>query len=541
VLTGAVPWPAEFAARYRREGYWRDETLAQLLRGPAGSAGARTAVVSGGGRTSYAELDSRADQIAAGLRQLGVVAGDRFVVQLPNTVDLLAVCVALFRAGAIPVLALPAHRRAEIGYLCEHADAAGLVIPGVHLGFDHRAMAREIRGALPGLRHVLVAGEPGEFTALTDVLAPPAEMPPPDPADVALCLLSGGTTGLPKLIPRTHHDYVCQLRGTAREMGLDDSGAYLAVLPVAHNAALGCPGVLGALRAGAKVVLAASPAPDEAFPLIAAEAVTLTTLMPAFLPLWATTAGLFEVDLSRLVIEVGGARLDPEVASSAEQALGCTITRWFGMAEGLLTFTRTGEPARVRHATEGRPLWPADEIRVVDAGERDAPPGSVGELLVRGPSVVRGYYRAQGYNATAFTPSGFLRTGDLVRVTPEGNMVVAGRLRDVVNRGGEKVPTAEVEDHIRAHPGVKDVAVTAVPDPVLGECSCAFVIPAGDPPSLRDLRDFLTGRGLAAFKLPDQMELVGSFPNTPVGKVDKAALRDITRWSAGGGEPSRLQ
>jgi 2,3-dihydroxybenzoate-AMP ligase len=525
MLTGAVPWPADLAARYRREGYWRDESLANLLRAPAVTAGTRTAVAASGQRISYAELDRRADQLTAGLRELGAAAGDRFVVQLPNRVELLAVCVALFRLGAIPVLALASHRKAEIGYLCEHAEATGLVIPDVHLGFDHRAMAREIRSALPGLRHVLVAGEPDGFTALGDVASPPADLPPPDPDEVALCLLSGGTTGLPKLIPRTHNDYLCQLRGTAREMGLDESGAYLAALPIAHNAALGCPGALGALWAGAKVVLAGSPAPDEVFPLIATEAVTLTTLMPAFLPLWASTVDLFDVDLSRLVIEVGGARLDPAVARSAEHALGCTITRWFGMAEGILCFTRVGEPARVRHETEGRPLWPADEIRVVDEHDRDVRPGGVGELLVRGPSVLRGYFRAPEYNATAFTAAGFLCTGDLVRMTPEGNMVVEGRLKDVVNRGGEKVPTAEVEDHLRAHPGVKDVAVAAVPDPALGERTYAFVIPAGPPPSLRDLRDFLTGRGLAAFKLPDQLELIGSFPFTPVGKVDKAALR----------------
>jgi 2,3-dihydroxybenzoate-AMP ligase len=525
MLTGAVPWPAELARRYQREAYWNGETLAGLLRDPARSGPSRTAVVAGGQRISYAELDGRADQLAAGLHALGAAAGDRFVVQLPNTVGLLAVCIALFRLGAIPILALASHRKAEIGYLCEHGEAVGLVIPDVHLGFDYRPMAREVRAALPGLRHVLVVGNPGEFTALADIVRPPADLPSPDPAEVALCLLSGGTTGLPKLIPRTHNDYLCQMRGTAWEMGLDESGAYLAALPVTHNAALGCPGALGALWAGAKVVLAASPAPDEAFPLIAAEDVTLTTLMPTFLPLWAATVDLFGVDLSRLVIEVGGARLDPAVVRSAEQALGCVITRWFGMAEGMLCFTRPGEPARVRHETEGRPLWPSDEIRIVDERERDVPHGGIGELLVRGPSVVRGYFRAPEYNATAFTAAGFLRTGDLARMTPEGNMVVEGRLRDVVNRGGEKVPTAEVEEHVRAHPSVKDVAITALPDAALGERSCAFVIPGEKPPSLRELRDFLAGRGLAAFKLPDQLELIGSFPCTPVGKVDKAALR----------------
>jgi 2,3-dihydroxybenzoate-AMP ligase len=525
VLTGTVPWPAEFAERYRQAGYWQDDTFAGLLRGPARSAGDRTAVVTRGARLSYAELDLRADRLAAGLRALGVRPGDRIVVQLPNSVELLVLCVALFRVGAIPVLALAAHRRAEIGYLCEHTEAAGLVIPDIYVGYDHRELAREVRAGVPGLRHVLVAGDPAEFTGLADVTGPPAELAPPDPGEVALCLLSGGTTGLPKLIPRTHRDYLYQARATARAMSFGEDSAYLAALPIVHNAALGCPGALGALDAGAKVVVAGSPAPDEVFELIARENVTLTTLMPVFLPLWAATRGLYGTDLSRLVIEVGGARLDPEVARECEEALGCTITRWFGMAEGLLCFTRVTDPASTRLQTEGRPLSAADELRVVRPDGQDVLAGEVGELLARGPCLLRGYYLAPDYNAGAFTPDGFLRTGDLARITREGNLIVEGRIKDVVNRGGEKVPAAEVEDHLRGHPKVKDVAVTGVPDGSLGERSCAFVIPAASPPALRELRDFLTGRGLAGYKLPDQLELVAAFPHTPVGKVDKAALR----------------
>ena len=216
---------------------------------------------------------------------------------------------------------------------------------------------------------------------------------------MAFCLLSGGTTGQPKLIPRTHRDYLHQVRGTARAMGLGPDGAYLAALPLAHNAALGCPGALGALDAGAKVVVAASPAPDEVFGLIAAENVTLTTLMPAFLPLWASCAGMFDADLSRLVVEVGGARLDPATARTCEEALGCTITRWFGMAEGLLCFTRLTDPPEVRLETEGPPLNAADELRIVGPGGADVAPGEVGELLARGPCLLRGYYRAPAYNA----------------------------------------------------------------------------------------------------------------------------------------------
>ena len=526
MLTGAVPWPADRSAAYRRAGYWSGETLADLGREPAREAAGRTALATLQRQVSYGQLDRWADELAGGLRALGLRAGDRAVVQLPNTPDFVALCLALFRLGVLPVLALPAHRRVELAYLCAHTEAKLLVVPDVVAGFDHRELAREIRPTAPALEHVLVAGDPGEFVALDETHGEPAQVPPPDPDDVALLLLSGGTTQLPKLIPRTHNDYAYQLRATAAAMHFDDSGVYLAALPAAHNAALGCPGVLGAIRAGGTAVLAASPSPDEVFPLIAREQVTLTTLMPAFLPLWMKTAPAFGADLSRLTIEVGGARLEPELAAEAERVLGCRLTRWFGMAEGLLSFTRPEAPAEQRHRTEGHPLSDDDEIRVVDEHDQPVPHGEVGELLTRGPYTINGYYRAEEHNAKTFTADGFFRTGDLVTVRPDGNLLVEGRIKDVVNRGGEKISAAEVEEHLAAHPRVHEAAVVAQPDPVLGERTCVFVVAAtGDAPSLSDLRSFLGDRGLATYKLPDAVVTVESLPYTSIGKVHKAALR----------------
>jgi 2,3-dihydroxybenzoate-AMP ligase len=518
VLEGCVPWPADQAARYREAGVWRGELLGDLLRG----GGERTALVTPDGRWTYGGLDRRADRLAAGLRRLGIAPRDRVVVQLPNGADLVVVCVALFRLGALPVLALPSHRRAEIGYLCEHSAAVAYVCPDVLQGFDFRTLAEAVR---PAVAHILVAGDPGPHRSLTDVDAEPEALPAPDPGDVAFFLLSGGTTGLPKLIPRTHDDYAHQLRATAAEMGFGEDGVYLAVLPAAHNAALGCPGVLGALRAGGKAVLAPSPSPDDVLPLIERERPTLTTVMPSILGLWLDLTELFEARLDGLVVEVGGSMLPPELARRATAELGCVLTHWFGMAEGLLCFTRPGDPPEVAVTTQGRPLTPLDEIRIVDDLDGPVAPDRVGHLQARGPTVLRGYYAAPQYNATAFTADGFLRTGDLARLTPDGRLVAEGRVKDIVNRGGEKVPAGELEDHLRLHPGVRDAAVVAIPDRLLGEKTCAFVVAAGEPPTLGALRAFLTERGLAAYKLPDRVEPVAAFPLTGVGKVDKAGLR----------------
>lgn len=543
MLEGCVPWPEELAARYRREGYWRGEALGDLLLRPwARTDPARTALVTPGRRWTYGELDDRADRLAAGLRALGVGPRDRVVVHLPNGADFVVLCVALFRLGAMPVLALPNHRRVEITHLCRHSEAVAYVLPAVHMGFDCRPLARQVLAAVPTLRHALVSGGDGgaDLLTLDAVTGEPEPLPAPDPGEAAFFLLSGGTTGLPKLIPRTHDDYVHQMRATARAMGFDEHGVYLAALPIAHNAALGCPGVLGALLAGGRALLAPSPSPDDVFAMTREDRPTLTTLMPSVLTLWLETAPLYQADLDGLVIEVGGAMLPPEVARRVRPELGCVLTHWFGMAEGLLCFTRLDDPEEVAATSQGRPLNAADEIRIVDGEGRDVAPGEIGELLARGPSVLRGYYQDPELNARAFTRDGFLRTGDLVRTTPEGRLVATGRIKDVVNRGGEKVPVEEVEDHIRSHPDVRDAAVVAVPDRLMGEKTCAFLTPAGEAPALGALRRYLTDRGLADYKLPDRVEPIAALPLTGAGKVDKVALRaEAERRLAAGRQPAR--
>ncbi|WP_233196660.1 AMP-binding protein [Verrucosispora sp. ts21] len=529
VREGFTPWPAEFAARYREAGYWRGEVLGDLLRpwadwpDEARDPG-RTAVVTRQGRHTYGELDARADELAAGLFELGVRPGDGVVVQLPNTVEFLVTCVALFRLGALPVLALPAHRRAELTYLTQYVGAVALVTSDRTPGVDHRTVAQEVRDACPTLQHVLVVGDPGPFLAWSQVRAPARELPRPDPQDVAFFLLSGGTTGLPKLIPRTHDDYAFQLRATAEAMSFDHRHAYLAAVPVAHNAALGCPGVLGALRVGGRAVLAASPSPDEVFPLMTQERVTLTTVMPAVLSLWVETADMFDVNLSDLVIEVGGAVLQPDLARAVRPALGATLTHWFGMAEGMLCFTRPGDGDEAAATTQGTPMCADDELLIVDEAGEPVAPGEVGELLARGPCVLRGYYAVPEHNRTVFTPDGFLRTGDLARFDADGRLVISGRIKDVINRGGEKVMADEVEGHLLAHERVRAAAVVPFPDRRLGEKTCAVIVADDPAPSLVELRKLLRDRGLADYKLPDRLEVVEALPLTNVGKVDKRAL-----------------
>ncbi len=527
----APTWPADFAERYRRAGWWRGETFGSMLRERAGAHPDRIAVVDpvAGTRWSYAELDRRADRLAAGLLARNITKGDRVVVQLPNIAEFFEVVFALFRIGALPVFALPAHRETEISYFCEFTEAVAYVIAAEHDGYDYRELAAKVRAGAGALRHVfVVAGDPGEFEALSDIAQNPVGHGAPSPDDLAFLQLSGGSTGVPKLIPRTHDDYIYSLRGSNEICGVDETSVYLCALPAAHNFPLSSPGSLGTLYAGGRVVLCPRPSPETAFPLIEREKVTITGLVPPLALLWTRAASTTAHDLSSLaVLLVGGAKFSEEAARRVRPALGCTLQQVFGMAEGLVNYTRLDDPVETIVTTQGRPISPDDEILVVDDEDREVAPGETGHLLTRGPYTIRGYWRAPEHNARSFTEEGFYRTGDVVRVTGSGHLVVEGRAKDQINRGGEKIAAEEVENHLLAHPSVHDANVVAEPDPYLGERVCAYVIlhPGKGPVKPVDIKRFVRERGLAAYKVPDRVEFVETFPQTGVGKISKKDLR----------------
>lgn len=529
-MDGFTPWPQEFAQRYRSAGYWSGLTLGDLPGRWAEAFGDRTAVVAGGERWTYRELGERSGRLAAGFRELGIGPGDRVVVQLPNVAEFFEVLFALFKMGAVPVVVLPAYRRSEVSYFCRFTGAVGYVVAGGQDGFDFRELARQVRSQAPGLRQVIVAGEPAEFLGLDAVREAGQEGGRPaavDPGGVALLHLSGGTTGVPKLIPRTHDDYLYGARASAGLCGFDASTVYLCSLPVAHQFSLSAPGALGTFLSGGRVVLAPHPAPDAAFPLIERERATVAAVVPPVAALWLTAAEHTQHDLSSLgLLQVGGAKLSPALAARVRPVLGCGVQQVFGMTEGLLNFTRLDDPDELVFTTQGRPLSPEDEIRVVDDEDQDVALGEPGHLLVRGPNTIRGYYQAPEYNQIAFTPDGFYRTGDIVRQTPTGHLVVVGRAKDQINRGGVKIAAEDVENHLLAHPGVAEAAVVAMPDAFLGERICAYVVPGDPRPTAPELTGFVRSRGLADYKVPDRIEFLDALPRTAVGKISKQQLRD---------------
>ena len=537
---GIVPWPAEAARRYRSAGYWRGRPLGSYLHEWAGKYGDAEAVTDGRIRLSYRDLAVVADGLAVRLLAAGLKPGDNILVQLPNRWEFVALTLACLRAGIAPVMTLPAHRGHELRYLADHACARAVVVPDWIGGFDHQALGRDVAA---GTRLLIVAGEQVAADAISlRELARPADDTAAarerldslavDSADVAVFLLSGGTTGLPKLIARTHDDYEYNARRSAEVCGFGPGTVYLVALPAGHNFPLGCPGILGTLINGGRVVLAASPDPARVLPLITTEQVTVTAAVPAVAQRWidVVASGQQPAPGTLEVLQVGGARLVPEIAARVRPVLGADLQQVFGMAEGLLNYTRLDDPDEVKIHTQGRPMCPDDEIRIIDEAGEPVPDGEMGVLLTRGPYTPRGYFRATEHNARSFTPDGWYRTGDIVRLHTSGTLMVEGRDKDMINRGGEKVSAEEVENLLYRVPGIAQAAAVAVPDADLGERVCAVVVPgARQVPTLEAIRAALTAMEVACYKLPEHLLTVTELPLTKVGKIDKKALRDIVR------------
>ena len=537
MLEGVVRFPQEFAARYRAKGYWEDRSLRDTFAEISARYSDRVAIIDRDREVTYAELDERATRLALNLLDEGLRPLDRVVVQLPNVVEFAYFYFALQKIGCIPIMALPTHRYREISQFIELSGAAACVAPDRARDFDYTKLIRRIRDAHTNLRLGIILGAaPKGFLSLTELIerksvrsADELKSITIDPEDPALFQLSGGTTGVPKLIPRTHNDYVYNSKMAASVTSVGPDKILLDVLPLAHNLPLACPGLQGFFIHGGKVVLANTTRGEDIFPLIERHRITHVAVVPALLIRWINDPLIKKFDLSSLqVIQSGGQRLQPEIRRRTKELIpSVTVQENFGMAEGMLMFVRLDDAEAVRMETVGRPISPDDEVRLVDEDDNEVAPGEVGEFLARGPYTLRGYYGAPEYNARAFTTDGFYRSGDLMRQHPSGNYMVEGRKKDLINRGGEKISAEEVENLILTHPAVQNVACVPIPDPVLGERMCACVIlRKGRSLALPDLVAFLAEQEIAKHKLPERLEIMDDFLLSPFGKVSKKDLTD---------------
>jgi 2,3-dihydroxybenzoate-AMP ligase len=538
MLEGVVPFPPEYAQRYRERGYWVDKSLAQEFADVFKRYADRVAIIDRDRSFTYADIDRLTDNLALNLLQLGFKPLDRVVVQLPNVAEFVILYFALQKIGGIPIAALTTHRYAEISQFVALSGAVACVIPDHQGDFEYPAMIERIRKDNPQLKFGIVLGKtPEGFLSLTDLISKPAALPKSalsevriDPIDPAIFQLSGGTTGIPKLIPRTHNDYAYNSKVAAEVCEIKADSILLLVLPIAHNLPLACPGIQGFFFKGGKVVLSASTKPEDICSLIEKHRVTHIKVVPALLIRVLNDAAVTRHDLSSLqIIQSGGQRLQPETRMLAKRLIpSAFIQENFGMSEGLLTFVRLNDRDDVRLETVGTPVCPDDEVRLVDDDDNVVPFGEVGEMCCRGPYTLRGYYGVPDYNARVFSGDGFYHSGDLMRQHPSGAFIVEGRKKDLINRGGEKISAEEVENLILSHPSVKNVACIPVPDPDMGERMCACILLRdGQSLTFDELKKFLMSKEIAKFKLPERMELLQDFPLSTFGKVSKKKLVEM--------------
>src|SRR6267378_3414679 len=535
MLEGVVPFPPDFARRYRDKGYWQDRSLAEEFAASFNRFKEKIFLVDQNREYTYGEIDRLTDNLALNLLELGLKPLDRVVPTLPNCAEFVLLYFALQKIGAIPIAALATHRYAEISQFVKLSGASTCVYPERQSDFEFEPMIRRVQQEHPSLRFCL------SLSTLRELIERPAKNMARlkeiriDPADPCVFQLSGGTTGIPKLIPRTHNDYAYNSKTAAPVCGVTQDSVLLLALPIAHNLPLACPGIQGYFFQGGKVVLCASTRPDEMLSLVEKHRVTHIKVVPALLIRLINDPSVAKFDLSSLkIIQSGGQRMQPEVRLKTQQLIpGCFVQENFGMSEGMLFFVRLDDPREVMLETCGRPICPDDEVRLVDDEGREVGPGEVGELICRGPYTLRGYYGVPEYNAKAFTRDGFYCSGDLMRRHPSGNYVVEGRKKDLINRGGEKISAEEIENLILSHPAVQNVACVPVPDPNLGERMCACVILRnGFDLSLQQLIEFLKGKQIAKFKLPERLRILDDFPVSTFGKVSKKALADMVMGNA---------
>ena len=542
---GIVPYPDDVLARYRAAGAPGERTIAAEFRAIADVHADRPALLTTSEELTYAELDERTDRVAIGLRALGLDPGDRVLMQFTNTGWAVVVWYGLIKAGLVPVATLAQHRSHEIFDIAAQCEPSAHLIEADFKGQDLTSLARETAQRTPSLRRLLTIGSqtPPEGAVTTESLL---RAGPADPTaaraeaealagqigpDSLACLqLSGGTTSTPKLIPRLHAEYWFNARLYATGMELDETGCVPHLLPVIHNAGIVC-GLHAAHSVGACFALC-SPAGDELKRLASSGRLTHLMMPPPVEQMVKADAELRErLSSLKVIIYVLGAP-SQELIEDFESA-GCVVGRMFGQSEGMCMITPLRDAPALRHETVGTPLHPLDEVRVLAPDtENDVTPGAAGELCCRGPYTIRGYYRSPERNREAFTADGFYRTGDIVREVPGASAEtpcyrLEDRIKDLINRGGEKVNALEVEELLLAHPAVHRAALVAMPDPRLGERACAFIVirEGASAPSKEEIQRFLDERGVAKFKWPERVEVRDALPLTNVQKVDKKTLR----------------
>ena len=529
----------ERAAYYLEKGAWTNSTVGDCLRLSAKRHPDRFAFISDERSIDFKTLDAETERLGAALLNLGLNPGDRAIFQLGTTVETVVAVTACYKAGIVPVCAIPQYRDVEISALSEKSQARAHFVQADFSGqFDLVEFANNQRKKSASMEHIVVVRGPQHdpqnktqnITALINSITLEEARQrlanvPVSPRDLLSFQLSGGSTGLPKIIPRFHAEYLGHSANWAAHYGVDRDSRVIWSLPIMHNAGQ-LYALMPPLQLGITTVLMPKVDIKRMLELIELHQVTHGISIGPIAPQLIAYTDQAQHDLSSMKLFATMSRAD-----SLEDHIGIPCSNLYGITEGLLMGCGAEAPAKARHHTQGRSVCSLDEFKLVEP-ETDTPvaPGTMGEFCFRGPSSLLGYYADPEATERTLTKDGFVRTGDMMTehiIDGKSYFAFEGRLRDNINRGGEKIGCEEVEAFISRHPAVADAKLVAMPDPIYIERGCAFLIirPGQKAPDVKSLADFLIAQGLAKYKCPERIELISEFPITRVGKVDKAVLR----------------
>jgi cyclohexanecarboxylate-CoA ligase len=521
-------------ASFREAGYWLDKTVDQLLAEAAARSPDKIAIVADRAnrerapRLTYRELENLADRAASSLLRLGIERGDIVTVQLPNWWEFVVIAFACSRIGAVMNPVMPILRERELTYILNFCQAKVFIVPKIYRGFDYAAMAQGMRADLPHLKQVIVVDGEGETSFERMLLSSEPDKLPPGlrPDDMAVLMFTSGTTGEPKGVMHTSNSLIACCKALSERFGLDSSDVLLVASPVGHMTGYAAI-VLLSVYLGGTMILQDIWEAKRGVSLMAREGVTYTAASTPFLSdiCDVVKAGAPHPKNLRSFL-CGGAPIPSVLIERAADELGLKVCSLWGMTEVLSgTLTEPARAAEKSASTDGRSLE-GMEVRIVDTEGRPVPAGQSGRLLVRGAQMFKGYYKRP--ELPTFDSDGWFDSGDLAYMDNDGYIRISGRVKDILIRGGENVPVAEIENLLYKHPAVAAVAVVGFPDARLGERGCAFIVPRGGSTiDLAAVRTYLSDAKMAKQFWPERVEVVAELPRTASGKIQKFKLREI--------------
>jgi 2,3-dihydroxybenzoate-AMP ligase/mycobactin salicyl-AMP ligase len=547
MLEGTHPFPKEFVNLYYEKRWWLGIPLGEMLDRSCDLYPNKEALVAEGVRLTYRQLKEWTDRAAIAFVELGIKTLDRVLLQIPNWAEFVYAYYGLHKIGAIPVMCIPRFSQREMEHFCEITEAKAWIVPLQFEKIDYIPMIESIRSHQSLLKHILIIDTterskeqwPRGTLSFNDLLKKvdlsryPRDYLQsfrPDPDEICHLMPTGGTTGLPKLVPRTHNDWLCNIEYRAKAWQRSPHDITLIATPITHNMAIEVS-MNPSFLTGGKVVMIPSTRPREILEAIEKEKVTTTILAVAQVQQIVDFPEIDQYNVSSLqVIATGGSYMPPEVIRKVYNKLKCKFYNVYGSSEGPCTQTRYDDPEEVILHTVGWPVCPYDEFKLIDSDGNELPREKEGEMVARGPCIFRGYYKSEAENREVFTSDGFYRTGDIAKFDDEGRLIITGRKKDIIIRGGENISAKEVEELISGHPKVVQAAAVAMPDPILGERVCAFIKPRkNENVTLEEIILYLKGKKTSVLYLPERIEVIEEMPLTNVGKVDKKRLREEIR------------